>query len=157
MTTNLHPASEERDHAVPRCPQCSALRTAAAGWCTQCYLRFGEPHAQPGTGAAAEGGTGSPDLEPAGRAADADDRDGLTDWDARYREAATQLDDVALAERAESLMAELSSQSQGLDPATSSVARLAGSPGGKLLLIAGGGAVLLGVGLLAMFVLGQLL
>ncbi len=153
MTTNLHSPS---DSTMLRCPQCAALRAPAAQWCTQCYQRF-EPEPTPESAPAQPTTARHRAVPNAPEGAVDEPADALTEWDARYRAAATDLDDQAVAERAESLMAELSGQHPGLDATTSSIARIAGSPSGKVLVIVVGGAVLLGTALLAMFVLGQLL
>lgn len=83
---------------------------------------------------------------------------GPSAWDLRHQQAAEELDPEAQAARVEQMMAELSAAGGApLSPMAQRAADMTSTPLGKVMLIGGGGAVLLSIGLIVMFLAGKLL
>lgn len=118
-----------------RCPSCAARRTGGAPWCGQCH----HPFEQPAT-VTAQVVTPAP----------------TTDWDERHRQAGQALDEAQRQARADEVMARLASASVTTRQGSRLIA-FAATAVGKVALIGGGTAVLLGLGLLTMWAVGQFL
>lgn len=134
---------------LDRCPECSARRAPGASWCSQCFARF----------EVAPASAGGSSNAPAAFAAEIAEEDLFTasSWDERYRAAAEELDEETREAKLNEAMASLQAgAAPALSGSAGKLAEFTATAIGKIVLMAGGIAVLSSVGLLAMWILGHL-